>query len=355
MLKNARSMRRIALGLALSGPLAGALAAVPAMAEPYRPDPALVAAAKKEGQVLIYTTLIVDQIVRPLIKTFQSQVPGVDVKFVRADSTALVVRLTNEDRANRTQADIWHLVDGVGPLVEAGIVATLDLPSAKGLPATYADPNRRWVATNLAVRSLAYNTKLIPPAQAPRGYADLADPRFKGKFAWNPNSVSGAYGFIGTVLKHMGDDKGRAYLRALAKQDIIPVPMAIRAVLDRVIAGEYAMGLEMNGTHVHISASKGAPIAWVPLDPVTLTLQAGGITAKAPHPNAARLFLDFMISRAGQEVFRERDYIPMHPDVAAKNPQLKPETGGYKAVIYSPEEVDANAKRWATIFQDISR
>lgn len=335
--------------------LLAALASQPAIAEPDRPDPALVAAAKKEGQVLIYTTLIVEQIVRPLIKTFQSQVPGVDIKFVRADSTALVVRLTNEARANRTQADIWHLVDGVGPLVEAGIAATLDLPNAKGLPATYADPNRRWVATNLAVRSLAYNTKLIPPAQAPRSYTDLIDPRFKGKFAWNPNSVSGAYGFIGTVLKHMGDEKGIAYLRALAKQDIIPVPMAIRAVLDRVIAGEYAMGLEMNGTHAHISAGMGAPIAWVPLDPVTLTLQAAGITAKAAHPNAARLFLDFMVSRAGQEVFRDRDYIPMHPDVAAKNPQLKPETGGYKAVVYSPEEVDANAKRWATIYQDIFR
>jgi ABC-type Fe3+ transport system substrate-binding protein len=339
----------------VAGLLVGVLAAPPAAAEAYRPDPALVAAAKKEGQVLVYTTLIVDQIVRPLIKAFQSQVPGIDVRFVRADSVALVVRLTNEARANRTQADIWHLVDGVGPLIEAGIAAPLDLPSARELPATYADPNRRWVATNLAVRSLAYNTTLVPPAQAPRNYGDLIDPRFKGKFAWNPNSVSGAYGFIGTVLKHMGEEKGVAYLRELAKQQITPVPMAIRAVLDRVIAGEYAMGLEMNGTHAHISAAMGAPIAWVPLDPVSMTLQAAGITAKAPHPNAARLFLDFMISRAGQDVFRDRDYIPMHPAVSAKNPELKPETGGYKAVVYSPEEVDASAKRWATIFQETFR
>jgi iron(III) transport system substrate-binding protein len=337
--------------LRILGLVLATLAAPPATAEPYRPDPALVAAAKKEGQVLLYTTLIVDQIVRPLIKAFQSQVPGIDVKFVRANSTALVVRLTSEARANRTQADIWHLVDGVAALVEAGIAAPLELPSAKGLPATYADPKRRWVATNLAVRSLAYNTTLIPPAQAPRGYTDLVDPRFKGKFAWNPNSVSGAYGFIGTVLRHMGEDKGLAYLRELAKQEITPVPMAIRAVLDRVIAGEYAMGLEMNGTHAYISAGMGAPVAWVPLDPVSMTLQAAGITAKAPHPNAARLFLDFMVSRAGQDVFRDRDYIPMHPDVSAKNPKLKPETGGYKAVVYSPEEVDANAKRWAEIFQ----
>ena len=335
--------------------LLGILAAPPATAEPYRPDPALVAAARKEGQVLIYTSLIVEQIVRPLIKAFQSQVPGIDVKFVRADSIAMVVRLTNEARANRTQADIWHMVEGVGPLIEAGIAVPFDLPSAKGMPAAYADPNRRWVTTNLAVRSLAYNTTLVPPAQAPRSYADLIEPRFKGKFAWNPNSVSGAYGFIGTVLKHMGEDKGVAYLRALAKQEITPVPMAIRAVLDRVIAGEYAMGLEMNGSHAYISAAMGAPVAWVPLDPVSLMLQVAGVTAKAQHPNAARLFIDFMISRAGQEVFRDRDYIPVHPEVTAKIPELKPETGGYKAVVYSPEEIDANSKRWAAIFQDIFR
>jgi ABC-type Fe3+ transport system substrate-binding protein len=333
-------------------------AAVPPVAlfaEPYRPDPAMVAAAKKEGQVLIYTTLIVNQIVRPLIRAFQKQVPGIDVKFVRTNSTAQVVRLINEARANRTQADIWHLVDGVGTLVQAGIVAPFDVPSAKGLPATFADPNRRWVATNLAVRSLAYNTKLVPPAQAPRNYEDLLQPHFKGKFVWNPSSVSGALGFIGTVLKHMGEDKGKAYLRALAKQNITPLPIAIRAVLDRVIGGEYAIGLEMNGTHVFISAAKGAPVRWVPLDPVTMTLQVAGITAKAQHPNAARLFIDFMVSRDGQEVFRASNYIPMHPGVPAKRPELKPETGGYKAVVYSPEEVDANAKHWAQIAKDIFR
>ena len=343
--------RRLSLWLVLC-----AIAApCPAAAEAYRPDPALVAAAKKEGQVLIYTTLIVDQIVRPLIRAFQAQVPGIDVKFVRADNHALVVRLLNEAKANRVQADIWQLIDGVGALVEAGIAMQFDLPSAKGLPTTYADPNRRWIATSLAVRSLAYNTQLVPPAQAPRTYADLLEPRFKGKFAWSPNSVSGANGFIGTVLKDRGEEKGLAYLRALARQDIVPVPMAIRAVLDRVIAGEYAIGLEMNGTHAAISAAMGAPVAWVPLDPVTMTLQPAGITAKARHPNAARLFLDFVISRAGQEVFHERDYIPMHPDVPAKNPQLMPETGGYKAIVYGPEEVDANAKRWAQIYQEIFR
>src|SRR3954451_1925782 len=90
-------------------------AAVPARAENYRPDPALLEAARKEGQVLWYTTLIVDQIVRPLIKAFQAQVPGIDVKFVRLDSGVQVTRLTTEAHVGRVQADVWAVIDGVAP------------------------------------------------------------------------------------------------------------------------------------------------------------------------------------------------------------------------------------------------
>src|SRR5207245_8812328 len=88
-----------------------------------------------------------------------------------------------------------------------------------------------------------------------------------------------------------------------------------------------------------ISRAIGAPVAWVPLDAVTTTLQVAGVTAGAPHPNAGRLFLDFITSRAGQEIFREANYIPMHPDVPAKDPAMKAEQGGYKSIVLSPEEI----------------
>ncbi len=115
------------------------------------------------------------------------------------------------------------------------------------------------------------------------------------------------------------------------------------------------MGLEMVNAHVAISASKGAPVVWVPLDAVTTTLQVAGVTEGAPHPNAGRLFLDFITSRAGQEIFREANYIPMRPEVPAKEPTLKAEQGGYKSVVLSPEEVDTNAARYAKIYEDIFR
>jgi iron(III) transport system substrate-binding protein len=340
----------LATALVLAGPNALCVAA-----DAYQPDPQLVAAARKEGQVLLYTTHIIDQIVRPLIKSFQTYVPGVDVKYVRADGLALTVRLTNEARANRVQSDVWCLVDSVGPVLQNGFAAEFEVPSAKGLPPALIDPKRRWIATNLGVRSAAYNTQLVPKALAPRNYQDLLDPRWKGKIVWNPKSMTGAWGFIATVMKSMGDEQGMSYLRKLASQDIVPLPIAIRAVLDRVIAGEYAIGLEMNNSHATISAAQGAPVQWVPLDPVSETLQVAGVTHGAPHPNAARLFIDFMVSRSGQQIFRDNDYLPMHPDINAKIPELRPEQGGYRAVVYSPEEIDADAARWAKIYEDVFR
>src|SRR5215470_5311328 len=324
-------------------------------AEPYRPDPALLEAARKEGQALWYTTLIVDQIVRPLIRTFHAQVPGVEVKFVRIDSGQQVVRLLNEAQVGRVQADLWAVIDGATPLIQNNIAAAFDIASARGLPPTVADPDRRWIATNLATRSLGHNTALVPPDKAPKTYQDLLDPRLKGAFVWNPNAMTGAWGFIATVLRHMGEEQGMAYLRKLARQEIVPLPIATRAVLDRVIAGEYPIGLEMVNAHAAISLALGAPVRWVPLDAVTTTLQVAGVTAGAPHPNAGRLFLDFITSRAGQEIFRDANYIPMHPGVPAKDPAMKAEQGGYKAIVLSPEEVDTNAQRYQKIYQEIFR
>src|SRR5262249_10636811 len=153
-------------------------------AEPYRPDAALVDAARKEGHALWYTTLIVDQIVRPLIRAFQAQVPGVEIKFIRIDSGQQVVRLINEAKVARVQADVWSVIDGVAPLTHGNAAAPFDIASARSLPPALVDPDRRWIATNLATRSLGYNTNLVPANAAPKTYQELLEPRWKGAFAW---------------------------------------------------------------------------------------------------------------------------------------------------------------------------
>jgi iron(III) transport system substrate-binding protein len=122
-----------------------------------------------------------------------------------------------------------------------------------------------------------------------------------------------------------------------------------------VIAGEYAIGLEMNNTHAAISAAQGAPVKWVPLNPVSETLQVAGITKGARHPSAAKLFIDFMVSRTGQAIFRDHDYLPMHPDIPAKIPELKPKQGGYKSVVYTPDNLEVGVARWQRIYEELFR
>ena len=147
---------------------------------------------------------------------------------------------------------------------------------------------------------------------------DLLDPKWRGKMAWNgfPTS-SGMGGFVGTVLAEMGEEKGTAYLRELAKQNVAPLRGSAREVLDQVIAGEYPIALQIFNHHAVISAKKGAPVDWIKMEPVTGTLSVISIHKNAPHPNAAKLLVDFIISKEGQEVFRDADYITAHPDVPA--------------------------------------
>ncbi len=206
--------------------------------------------------------------------------------------------------------------------------------------------NKRWVATNLGVRSAAYNTKLVPKEHAPHSYQDLLDPRWKGKIVWNPKSMTGAWGFISTVIKGMGDEPGMAYLRALAKQDIVPLPIAIRAVLDRVIARRICDRArdEQHACRDQRRARRAGQMGAAQSGERDAAGRRHRPRARA-HPNAARLFIDFMVSKAGQEIFRDNDYLPMHPDVPAKIPELKPEQGGYRAVVYTPGQPRDRCRR----------
>ena len=90
-------------------------------------------------------------------------------------------------------------------------------------------------------------------------------------------------------------------------------------------------------------------------NPASETLQVAGITRGAAHPNAAKLFIDFMVSKAGQNVFRDNDYLPMHPDIPAKIPELRPEQGGYKSIVYTPDNLEVEVPRWAKIYDELFR
>jgi ABC-type Fe3+ transport system substrate-binding protein len=340
---------------ALLSALCGALGGMPSAAPARAADAALIAAAQKEGQVTWYTTQITNQFGRPAMDAFQKRY-GIRVNFVRADSIELAARMLNEAQAGRLQADVF---DGTAsaPVVKRAGLALKWLPERARLwPPEYRDAEEFWVATNLFVHTPAYNTNLVPKGSEPRRLNDLLDPKWKRKMAWAIHATSsGALGFIGVVLAEMGETSGKAYLRELARQDIIGLGGSARTVVDQAIAGEFPLVLQAFNHQPVISARLGAPIDWIPMSPAMAVLSVAGVTKDAPHPNAGKLLVDFFVSDEGQKLFRDADYIPAAPEVPPREPALRPDGKSFRAIFFSPEQSDAAMPHWLEVYNEIFR
>jgi ABC-type Fe3+ transport system substrate-binding protein len=318
-------------------------------------DQATIAAAKAEGQVVWYTTLIVNQAIRPLQQAFEQKYPGVKLVYSRADETPTALKILAEGNAGRMQVDVSDGLSNMIALRREGLLAPYRPPNTAQYPVALKDPDGYWHAILIYVFAPGLNTDLVPLAQAPKTLRDLLDPRWRGKMAWNPSSIAGAVGFVGNALLSMGDADGMNYLRALSKQQIVNVEASSRAILDQVIAGEYPIGLMMFNHHTVISARKGAPSVWLKIEPVPVALDAVSLIKDAPHPNAAKLLIEFLTSEEGQQVLRQADYLPALPSVPALSAGLRPEDGGFKATYLSPELVDRHMPEWSKVVTDLFR
>ena len=316
-------------------------------------DAALIEAAKKEGEVVWYTTQIQEVIVRPVIAAFE-RAYGIKVRPVHAATNVLATRIYNETKAGHTQADVFDGTATVEPLKKAGYVLQWMPDSAKKLPPEYKDRDGYWVACNLYVITPAYNTQLVPKDDVPKTLDALLDPKWHGRMAWSAlPSGSGAPAFIGAVLADMGNDKGMAYLHNLARQQIANVGSLARAVLDQVISGEYAISLQIFNHQALESASKGAPVQWVPIGPATEIVQVVSVHKSAPHPNAAKLLVEFLMSPEGQKIYQAGHYLPADPAIAPLNPELLPQQGNFRAITLTPEASAEKMPTWKKIFDEI--
>lgn len=318
-------------------------------------DAALVDAARKEGRLVWYTTQIVNQFARPAADAFEKKY-GIKVDFIRADSNEVALRILNEGKAGKVQADVFDGTAAVSILRKEGLVLQWVPDAARRLPANATDRDGYWVATNLYVLTPGYNTDLVPKGSEPKTFQDLLDPKWKGKIAWNASPTpSGAGGFVGLVLSHMGEEKGRDYLKQLATQNIAGLQVAARQVLDQVIAGEYSIALSIFNNHAVISAAKGAPSDWIPMNPALAVFSVVSITKAAPHLNASKLFLDFLVSPEGQKLYQQADYMPIDPSVPPKDPKLRPDNVTFKALYFTPDEIAEKMPGWAAVYRQIFR
>jgi ABC-type Fe3+ transport system substrate-binding protein len=206
--------------------------------------------------------------------------------------------------------------------------------------------------------SIAYNTKSVPAEKAPKTYEDLLDPQWKGKMAWPVDAASAAALFITNLRLAWGEDKAASYFKQLSAQDIINFGSGnARALVDRVIAGEYPIALAIFAHHPLISAGKGAPVAARLLSPVASAAGTLAVPKGVKHPYSAMLLIDFILSKEGQQILAEAEYLPVRLDVEPI-PQIAsivPSRAGVAENFIRPENLNRYTESSIKIYQDLFR
>jgi iron(III) transport system substrate-binding protein len=321
-------------------------------------DQKLVEGAKKEGQVVIYSAMIVNQALRPLTEGFMKKYPFVKATYWRADSEYLTTKIATEVRANNVVADVIEGT-GVGELVSgANLAQPYHTPMLEAYPQEYRDPGGLWTATRLSYYSIAYNTRLVPADRAPRTYEDLLDPQWKGKLAWRVGSASGAALFLTNLRLAWGEEKAHAYFLRLRDQKIVNFGSgSARTLVDRVVAGEYPIALQIFAHHPLISKAKGAAVNSRLMAPVPTTAATMVIPKGLRHPYAAMLLVDYILSKEGQTILLDAEYFPAHPNVPPSDTlaQIVPKRANVQEQFVGPQLLNKYNESSERIFQELFR
>jgi ABC-type Fe3+ transport system substrate-binding protein len=215
-----------------------------------------------------------------------------------------------------------------------------------------------WTPTRLSYYSIAYSTRLVPPNKVPKSYDDLLDPQWKGKMAWRIGSASGTPLFITNLRLAWGEEKAKGYFEKLKEQKIVNFGAgSARTLVDRVIAGEYAIALNIFAHHPLISKAKGAPVNSQLLDPTASTAATMGVVKGAKHPYAAMLLIDFILSKEGQEILSSAEYFPADPAVPPLAPLtgVVPKTAGVPENFVGPDKLVKYTDSSEEIFRQLFR
>ena len=298
-------------------------------------DNARVEAAKKEGKVVWYTSLELQTSER-IAKLFESAYPGVKVEVHRTGSQRILQRLMQELQANIKNADVVHTSDA-GHFVflkKQKLLAKYTPAGAEKFPAGFKDGDGFHYGFRATVNAIAYNTKAVTAADAPRTWKDLLDPKWKGKLV---TAHPGYSGVIATHVLALVNLHGWDYFKELAQNRVMIVQSAVDPA-GVVASGERQVAVNGSDYVFYQTKKKGNPVEIVyPKEGVPLVVSPSAITSFAPHPNAARLFTDFGFSREVQQVLADSEGLYTgHPDV--KYPRDKPKLSELKLLTVDPEE-----------------
>ena len=310
--------------------------------------------ARREGEVVIYSGMIVNQLLRPLTEAFEKKYPFIKTRYYRADGNQVIVKVLAEMQANSLVADLVEGSGMSGVVAGSKIVLPFYSPLFDELRSEDIAPDRTWAATRYRYIGFGYNTQFVSKDEAPKSYDDLLNPKWKGKMAWNSGSdASGALVTISSLLASWGEQKTAAYIAKLAKQDITPLSVSNRQIVDQVILGEYWMGVGISAHHPIISAGRGAPSATVLFDPIPSLIDCVQVLKGTKHPHAAMLFVDFILSTEAQRMMQAAEYFPSNPrvDPAPSLRMIVPRNAGIPAVLLTFEQLEELTPKSVEIYK----
>ncbi len=274
----------------------------------------IIEGAKKEGQLVFYSGIPVPD-GKAILSAFEKKYPFLKTTHYRATGTALISRIQSERRAGRNAWDVLNTT-GFEPyvLLEQGYFAKYDSAERKYYPEGHKDTEGYWTTMYTTPMVVTYNARQVSPQDLPKDYFDLLDAKWKGKLGLDSTD----YEWYANLKKIWGAEKARRFFMGLKQQEIRLIQG--RALLTELLGGGEFTLLANNYLQNAIEAKrKGSPVEILVLDPVIAGAGPVAINNLAPHPNAARLFIDFILSKEGQELVVKTDRSSVRKDIA-ENP-----------------------------------
>ena len=303
----------------------------------------LVEGAKNEGSLLLYTTTPTEYM-RELIEPFEKQY-GIKVNIWRARSEAILSRVISESRGNKPIVDVIH---SIAPPMEAlhreGLLQPVDSLHHKDLLVTAVPAHREWASTLQYVFVQAYNTSKVTKDELPKTYRDLLHPRWKGRLGIE----AADHEWMTAVIKDMGEEAGRRFFHELVRGNGLSVRTGHPLLTNLTSSGEVPLALTVYQYSVAQAKKKGSPIDWFVIEPAIAIADGIWVAKKAPSPNAALLFYDYMLSPEAQRIVAKIGYVPTSTRIDAP---LK----GVKLKLLDPAALLDEQERSVARFEEILR
>src|SRR5207253_5607694 len=266
---------------------------------------ALIEGAKKEGGLVVYTSMTVEQM-QKILDAFKARYPFIQSSMFRAVGERLLTKIMTEAQTGKYDFDVVQSAESQAYfLKKKNLLQKYVSPEMKNIQKTFFDPEGFWTAVYIMPNVIAYNTRMVKRNEVPRTDEDLLNPKWKGKIGMDHTKPE----WFAWKLKRMGDEKGLAYMKKLAAQDF-RLYAGLSVITNLLVAGEFPLVLNTYLHNMEEVKRKSAPADWVVQDPVFTKFQPLGIGSKAPHPNAAKLFTDFMLSEEGQKIIASFGRVP---------------------------------------------